>query len=231
MNYLWELLLKAREQGVDPKTFRFVPAKTYSPYMEISQIDINNEELNPGQAVELNPYYRFYEIFKNLYLPDLTEYEQLRDSLFHLIVHFIAENDLMQGMNRDEYYKKFLRSDLLDKHYGTAVKQLFEMTGKSDRRILLNGILKLYFCGDSLELLKEMVSSLFANTIIYNSNENPYELLIYVGGEKSKEKKTRMELVIQLFANIRYQCHIYYQYHFAILGMDDTSIIDEIAMY
>ena len=231
MNYLWELLLKAQEQGVDVKTLRFVPAKVYSPYMELSQIDINNQDIREGQEIEVNPYYRFYPIFKDMFLPDLHECEDLRRSLFHLILHFIAENDRLQGMNRNEYYMKFLYEDIKNGTYGDQIKTLFELFSKKEKRILLNRILKLYFCGDSLELLKDVIRTLFAKVVIYNSNEDPYELVIFIGAIRTDLLEQKIRLVLQLFANIKYNVEVYYEYHFAILEVDDTSVMDEIALY
>ena len=53
-----------------------------------------------GQAVEVNLHYHFYEIFKELYHPEMREYRKIRDSVTNLIFHQLAENDAMSGMTR-----------------------------------------------------------------------------------------------------------------------------------
>ena len=71
MNYLWEAIVRARMEEIPETCIAFQKAKTYSPYMEIScpcmnQADIEKEE---HVVLEVNPYYRFFDIFKELYKP------------------------------------------------------------------------------------------------------------------------------------------------------------------
>ena len=40
-----------------------------------------------------------------------------------------------------------------------------------------------------------------------------------------------VQLVLKLFANLNYKIELHYQYHFAILGLEMTGSIDEIALY
>lgn len=61
MNYLWEVLLRAKEQGIPKESIRFLKAKNHSAYMEVSNGFLNQENLETGAQVEVNPYYRFYE--------------------------------------------------------------------------------------------------------------------------------------------------------------------------
>ena len=59
MNYLWEVMLKAKEQGISKESIRFLVARNYSAYMEVSNIFLNQEELEEEIQIEINPYYRF----------------------------------------------------------------------------------------------------------------------------------------------------------------------------
>ena len=53
----------------------------------------------------------FYDIFKELYQPEMREFLSLRESLTNLIFHVLAGNDILSGMTREEYYKKLLYQD------------------------------------------------------------------------------------------------------------------------
>ena len=55
MNYLWEVLLGARKQGIAEDGIRFTMAKEYSAYMEVSNQFLNQKEMEEGQVVEVNP--------------------------------------------------------------------------------------------------------------------------------------------------------------------------------
>lgn len=105
MNYIWDLLVRAGRSGIKRSDIHFVPAKVYSPYMELSHADLNAAAVE--QEVEVNPYYRFYDIFRDLFDPNNAEDSELRETLFDLIIHFLAELDLMQGMNKREYQIRF----------------------------------------------------------------------------------------------------------------------------
>lgn len=231
MNYLWQYLLNAKEQGIDKDLIQFRPARSYSPYMELSQEEINNTEIDPDQLVEINPYYRFYTIFKNIFSPDIEEYEELRLGLFQLIVHMIGQEDLKQGMNRGEYYKKFLYRDIFMECYGKDVKDTMVLFNTAQHHVLLSGVLKLYSVGANLDLLKEVITKLFSNSIVYHNSYYKDEVLVYIGAKKSKDLDKKVSLVLKLFADLKYSIELYYQYHFAILGVGGTCIMDEIAIY
>ena len=45
MNYLWEIMLAAKEQGIDENEINFKAARKYSPYMELSEEFLNKAKL------------------------------------------------------------------------------------------------------------------------------------------------------------------------------------------
>lgn len=230
MNYLWEVLLEARQQKIEENHIRFMMASEYSAYMEVSHPFLNQEEVEAGQVVEVNPYYRFYDIFKELYHPEMREYRKLRESVTNLIYHQLAENDAMSGMTKEEYYKKLLFQDLLDGAYGTMAKEAAEMLDRDEREIVLSGLLRQYQTGSSLDIFKDMMEALIPDNIVYQSNENFYEIFVYVGGKKNKKTETKMNFLLQMFMELPYQVDIYYEYHFGIIGMEDTMKMDEITL-
>lgn len=145
MNYVWDLLMRAREQELDVNSFRFVPAVSYSPYMELSLTELNTSELE--QVVEINPYYRFYSIFRDLFPPDAEEYLELRESLFDIMIHFLAETDLYQGMNRREYHIRFVQRDIGNGIFGPKVRESFAQLNRDEQDAIAEGLLRLYETG------------------------------------------------------------------------------------
>ena len=230
MNYLWEVFLGARLQKIEESHIRFVMAGEYSAYMEVSCPFLNQKEVEAGQVVEVNPYYRFYDIFKELYHPQMKEYGKLRDSVTNLIFHQLAENDTMSGMTREEYYKKLLFRDLMDGVYGTVAKEAAEMLDRNEREIVLSGLLRQYQTGSSLDIFKDMMEALIPDNIVYQSNDNFYEIFVYVGGKKNKRVETKMNFLLLMFMELPYQVDLYYEYHFGIIGMEETMQINEITL-
>lgn len=230
MNYLWEVFLKAEEQGIPKEHIQFLTAKKYSAYMEISNIFLNQKELEGKPQIEVNPYYRFHDIFKELYQPEMREFPSLRKSLTNLIFHLLTENDSLAGMTKEEYYKKFLYQDILCGFFGRDADELVNLFDRRDRDIILSGLLRQYRTGSSMDIFKDMVEELIPENIVYQSNENFYEILIYVGVKKEKQIAAKMEFLINMFADLPYHIDIYYEYHFGIIGMEPTMMVDGIAL-
>lgn len=230
MNYLWEILLQAKAQGVEESEVSFCPARSYSPYMELSEECLNITQLLEPYTVEINPNYRFHQIFKELFHPKVTDYPALRMGLFQLLIHQLGENDIRMGMTKEEYYKKFLGEAFIRGDYGEENKRAFVLFQGREREILLEGLLTLYREEDSLELFRRVMTALISNCIVYANNDNPYEILVYIGMRKSEILECKVRFVLKHFVNIRYRVELYYEYHFGIIGMEETMQVNEIAI-
>lgn len=230
MNYVWEVMLKAIDQGIPEQNIRFQVGKDYSAYMELSGEYLNQEKIEHNAVIELNPYFRFFDIFKDLFHPDLILYPKLRENLSNLILHQLAQNDRFSGMTKEEYYKKLLYHDLDREVFGQNARKAISLFYKEEQAIILSGILRQYETGSSLDLFTDMMESLIPNNIVYHSNENPYEILIYIGQKREKRLTEKVDFLIYTFVEIPYCTDIYYEYHFGILGMEETMVLDEITM-
>ncbi len=230
MNYLWEIMLGAKEQGISEEEIHFKIARKYSPYMELSEEFLNRTKLEEPYVVEINPYYRFWQIFHSMFHPDLEDYPSLRNGLFQLLMHQLSENDLKMGMTREEYYKKMLGEAIRGHVYGKEAADAFALFDGKEREILLEGILTLYRVGESLTLFRHVMCALISNCIVYNSNDDPCEILVYIGKKKSEDLERKNAFIINQFLGIRYHVDLYYEYHFGIIGIEETMDVGEIAI-
>ena len=206
MNYLWEAFLKAEEQGIEKDKIRFLIAESYSGYMEIADRFLNQKELQEQLETEVNPYYRFYDIFKDLFHPEMWEFPDLRKSLANLIFHLLAENDSMSGMTKEEYYKHFLYQNIRDGFFGWDAAETIELFKREERELILSGILRQYQTGSSLDIFKDMAEELIPESIIYHSNENYYEILVYVGVKKEEKIVAKVEFLVKLLCGSAISC-------------------------
>lgn len=230
MNYLWEAFLNADERGIKKEQMRFLIAESYSGYMEISDSFLNQKELQEELRIEVNPYYRFYDIFKDLFHPEMQEFPDLRKSLANLIFHLLAENDAMSGMTKEEYYKQFLYQNIRSGAFGRDAADTIELFKREERELILSGLLRQYQTGSSLDIFKDMAEELLPENIIYHSNENYYEILVCVGVKKEEQIVAKVELLKKLFVDLPYHVDVYYEHHFGIIGVEETMRIDEIAL-
>jgi len=231
MNYLWEIALEAERVGIKASDIRFLHAEKGSPYMELSLEYLNQEDIPTNKEIEVNTYYRFYSIFKNAYQPERNENKELLDSLTNLILHILTENDVRKGMTKKEYYKKMLKNNIISHVFGEDAKTAFLLFDRNQQEQLVEGWIRAYQTGSSLTLFTDMIHQLIRDSIIYHSNDSPNEIMLYTSDKKTWELEQRLQLIVDTFLDIRYQVEIFYEYHFGILGVNETMVIDEIALY
>lgn len=231
MNYLWEIMIRACEQGIPEPQIRFKVGDKFGAYMELSNEYLNQEALEEWAVVEVNPYYRFYDIFKDLFHPDMTCYPQLRESLSNVMFHQLAQKDQCSGMSKESYYKKLLVRDLGQGIFGERAKEIALIFPGDERELVLSGVLRQYQTGSSLELFTDMMESLISDNVVYQSREEPEEILVYVGLKQETKLVEKVDYLIQMFLDLSYHAEVFYEYHFGILGVGETMVIDEIMMY
>lgn len=156
MNYIWEVLLKADKEEIPRGDVKFIPAEIYSPYIEIALDHLNSVSLPEDKVIEVNQYYRFYEVFKDLFNINVQESREFREVLFDIGVHYLGELDLKQGLNKTEIDKRFLYKDILNGVYGEKLAKDIKSFDNKERDVLLNGFVTLYKTGTSIQLLKKL---------------------------------------------------------------------------
>ncbi|CAH1225334.1 iron-dependent peroxidase [Paenibacillus sp. JJ-223] len=229
MNYIWDLIIRAKQNGTDLRELTFIPAKVYSPYMELSQVDLNAADV--GQIVEVNPYYRFYDIFRDLFDINNEEYVELRETLFDLVMHFLADMDLMQGMNKREYHIRFILRDMRSGIYGERIRRRLELFDREQQEVIACNLLRLYDTGEAVHLLRDTLVRMFPRSTLYANCEEKDELLLYIGQEERTEAREKLELILELLLPVRFDTEIYWEHHFGILDADYTLVQDGIALY
>lgn len=229
MNYIWEVIIKGKDQGVEPKDITFSEADVFSPYMEVSKkyLNLNNIE----EEVGINPYYRFYDIFKGICNVNYLEDKELREFLFDIIVHFLANLDLNQGLSKKELYMQFIYRDIKKGHLGEKIKESIEYFKKEEKQILLRNIFKLYTIGAEISLFKNTVKNIFKHSLVYIKRNNEEKVLVFLNTKRDKENKKKIHSIIDIFLPINFKVDIYYENHFGIIGIDETMLIDEIEIY
>jgi hypothetical protein len=235
MRYLWEVLLAAKEEGIPEEKLRFIHAPLGSGYMELSLPCLNQtwleEDGQPGEiTIGVNTYYRFYDIFHDMFPPDSADFPALRESLTNLSLHMLAWNDVRRGLTKENYHKRLLAKEILEGGFGEMTKSVFLSMNRRDQEQLLGGWLRSFRAGSALSVFLDMVHGLVADSIVYHNNEEPDEILIYTGLKQERSLEQRIRFLIDTFLDIRYQVEIFYEYHFGVIGVEETMQIDEIAI-
>lgn len=235
MRYLWEVLLAAEEEGIPEENLRFVHTPSGSGYMELSLPCLNQtwvgEDAETGDvSIGVNTYYRFYDIFYNMFPPDSAEFSALRESLTNLSLHMLAQNDIRRGLTKEDYYKRLLAKEIVSGEFGGTAKDVFLSMNRAEQEKLLGGWLNSFRVGSALPVFLDMIHGLVVDSIVYHNNECPEEVLIYTGLKKERNLEQRIQFLIDTFLDICYHVEIFYEHHFGIIGVEETMQIDEIAM-
>lgn len=231
MNYIWDMAIKALRQDITPEAITFVHSKKCSPYMELAFEDINTALLEPDTVVEVNPYYRFCDIFKNFLDVNFREHEEIQTVFFDIITHYLLFIDRHQGLCKREYYGKFILNDIKNGVFGQAVQQNVEVFTLDERHIFLSGLISLNYTGASVHLLKLVIRQIFVNSIIYYRSEDTSEVLIYLGTAETAATRRKIDTILTFFLPLGFAYRLYWEKHFGIIGMDQTMGINNIVIY
>ncbi|MBM7555616.1 hypothetical protein [Halanaerobacter jeridensis] len=233
MNYIWELIIKAKNEEKSLEDLRFKLPEIYSSYLELSTEMLNFNEVE--SEIEVNPYYRFFLIFKDLFDPNYVENQELREVLLDVLIHFLGEIDLYQGMNKTEYHKLFIYRELLQGCFGSEVRKGIRKFSRKEKNILINNIYKFYYTGDQIYYFKKTIKQMFKNSIVYVNGEetrdNKNEILLYIGVVPNQNNKQKLEVIETLFLPINFVTITYWQYHFGIIALEEAMKIGATALY
>ncbi len=229
MNYVWEVPIRAKHQQVDLSDVNFKLSQNFSPYLELSNEFLNKKEVQP--QIEVNPYYRFFTIFRQLFSADYYKYDELRNVLFDLLIHFLAQTDSYQGMDKIEFYQKFIRRDIKNNAFGTVVKDCFEYFTLAEINILLEQIYKFYSIGKHFFFLEETVKKIFSKIIFYLKQRGDNEVILFINEAKTDKNKAKLKIIKEIFLPLDYKLEVYWQDHFGIIGVEETMQINKIAIY
>ena len=229
MNYIWEVLIKASEQGFPREKIRFAQSKTVSPYMEVAFEELNREYLD-GAPVEVNAYYRHSAVFDNV-LNGFDDCPEFRDGLFDILMQYVAETNMREGLCRDEYYGLFLRGDVSAGRFGRQFTRVFDTFGRRQARFVTECMVRLYKLGASIALLRSVMRQLYPRSIIYLDSVDRRELLVYIGKKETPELREQVGFLVSLFVPFDYVTHLFWDMHFGIIGVDETMGIDECMLY
>lgn len=230
MNYAWEVVLQAEKDHRWRDDLRFVDAKDPSPYIEVSLIDLN-QETPEDNRIEINPLYRFEDVFGRLFDRNVEDMIRSREIFFDICLHYIVQLDLREGLSREDYYCSLLAGDIDKGIYGNQAKKRFRLFNRAEQKEVLRSYLQLLRTGNHLEEYRKVVTRIYPHSIIYENNEVMYELLVYLGVRETGEEREKAAFLVELFLPIQETVYIFYENHFGIIGVDETMAVDEMVVF
>jgi len=231
MNYIWDHAIKALHEGIDQDNIFYRYGRPFSPYMELSFVDMN--ETKPHLEVEINPYYRYYSVFKELFEPNfvLTENEETIEIVHDTTIHHLKDIDVLMGMCRREYYIRFMIRDMHNGHFGSYVQQNIGALTLEEQKIVGNNLLSLFDTAECIHLLKDTVRRIFKNAYIFSNAEEKDEIVFFLRTEETDEKWAKIEVIKYLFLPFKCNILIYWEHIFGLMGVPEMMKMGETMNY
>jgi len=230
MNHAWEVMLNALAFGKEPHSFRFWPDFDSSPYRETAFSDMNLKEVLDAR-VGLNPLYRFAHIFGPLFDKDEQRYEELREMLFDVFIHYQSQLDLRSGLTKQEYYIRAMLKDFLAGTHGVRAAEVMRLCSSAELKQILYGVLTLYRAGSSMELFRQVVRGIYPRAIVYRNNGVYREILIYLPQQKNETDQKKLDFLTDMFLDLNYTVYTFWGHHFGIVDVDETLEFDKMIVF
>jgi hypothetical protein len=231
VNYIWEAVTTERLCGADVSDVRFVPARDFSPYMEVNPEDLNETRVARDFRVEVNPYVRFHEIFGSWLNPKFTEFPEYKSAVFDILMHLLLAMDKKSGYDRRGIRRLFIKRDIQSGVYGKEIASFFRPLDDGEKDAVADGLISLYGSGVSVYLHGLVCKRIFPNAAFYLKREGKRVLLLYLGCVKSPRSEAAALLCQRLFLPADLEAVYYWDKHFGVIGMPETMKIGDIALF
>lgn len=207
MSYIWE--------DYDENN-KYVINKSITPYLEVFD--------NSTHEIAVNPLLRFASIFEDI-ITNLSEYA---DSLNNVALHYLAMMDKSFGMNYFQMLLEKIRNDFINGYYGQKVKNLWEIMNDKDKNTSLYYTALRLLNDDKSFFMEALGKSFPASSLAYDKESALY--FLYIGAENTSYNKSKLELLITLFANINMTLKLktVWKYHYGVIGDQNTMRINAI---
>jgi len=230
MNTIWDIVLTAEKNNLSKESLFFKQATYCSPYYEQAFTLINQQEIGKNE-IEINSRVRFNELFKELLHPDCKGYDSYKNYLFDVIIHYLCEIDLRHGLTKREYYIRRLTKEIINGCYGSEIARSFKEMDINHQNRLATLVLNQLQTGASLLIFRKAVKVLFDDAMIYQVKEDKQQILLYIGEKKTKKNDKAITFIKDVFLPISYKLRVFWEYHFGVIDIDVSMVIDEIEIY
>lgn len=231
--YIWNVLIEANINEIPTKQINYyIPKNNISPYFELNDEDVNFSDMGNNRIdVGVNPFYRFNEIFSNILDKVFDENEENREKIINFMMHYLANLDLLEGLNyRDIQAKKIIRA-ITKGVYGEEEAELFSEFKWNEKQKLALIIQDYYTYDKSFNILNKVMAAVYPDSIVYNHMYTNDTIAVYINKKKKVKEKKKVKFIKMFFIPMDIKIKVYWENHFAIVGISEVSKVGEAAVY
>lgn len=222
-----EYILYAKENGMREADITFVPAKSFSPYIECQSDSINQIKLD--KKIEVNPFFRYESIFAELLAIDHDEIlPELKTFLFDFWIHEIFHIERLSGMTGKAFEKMYMEEEIKSGLFGVKAQREFELFDKKEKSDLIYQMLHLYSGGDCGTLFCNALKIIFSNIFVYILKND--KILLFVEEKESTVLRKKISFIKDIFLPMGMELDVFWNRHFGVFGIEETMVLDEIEL-
>lgn len=215
MSYIW--------QNFSEETI-YTMAEYFSPYLEVLNSDPHYKSVNV--------LLRFYPVFKTL-LQYRNQDALILEGIENPVLAFLADLDRLSGTDYRCILEELVADEIDSNCFGTAVKRLFNLLTPLDKKTVLDYIILENSSKGTNTYLRDVLVALLStdscNAILY-WQESLKRYIMYSPLSGSQYDLDRLSLVKLLFLDIGYDIEPVWKYHFGVVGVEPTMVIDSISI-
>jgi len=232
-NYIWYPLTSFMEKSNSEINYR-IP-DVISPYMELNLENITNLECEIEKSeivdIDVNPYFRFEDIFFYLTNPDNENNDyQVKEVLHNIVFHFLGEMDLYLGQCKKDIIIKEIVKDIEGGSLGREAAIEFNLFKRYEKVIIGEVFYGMNNSVDMIESFKHAIKLLYRDSIIYDNQYSLTNLVVYLN-YKEKENSDKFQLLKRLFLPLGMEVDVFWEKHFAVIDVPETCIIGEMVIF
>lgn len=230
MNFIWDIVLRAKRNDLTEQELFFHPAQECSPWYEQS-FPVINEDTVEEPEIEYNPLYRFDALFHDLLREDFDELPEFRKYLFDAVTHLLVQIDLHHGLTKRDFYIQRLLREFETGKYGPSAARHIQSIEKEKRKRLAALALTQIQTGSNLLLFRKAVLVLFPDALLYQERYDAKKILLYIGKEKTEELEQSIQFIEEVFLPVSFHLRTFWEHHFGVVGVDAVMKLDQIEIY
>lgn len=218
MKYLW--------QNYNEKNQYYISKKIEEPYSEVQR----EIEKQGEKYVEINPIFRFDDIFEGFIKCKNEIDEDLRETLENIIFHFLAQLDLKSGTTDFSVEEYFIERDILDEFYGKDIKEKYSLLTKTEKVKIVSLLRKKRETNNKRSFFYEAVKKIFFYVRLYYYKYEK-KFLLYIQAEDTDKNIDKFSLLKDLFFDVTDEIEVFWGCHFGIIGRKETMCMDKMIIY
>lgn len=212
MNYLWQSYAKDKKYYVSS-----APLPGYEVEFE--------DKAESG----LNPLGRFYDIFKE-WLSDESFDEADKKEIENCLIHFLAHLDFDRGIHCTTIAESLLEAELMKGCYGEDIKNRYKQLSAAEQNDVLHCLRMQLESQNKENFFYQAVLKVFPGSRMYFYKYEK-KFLLYLPYADGKDNCEKIQLLQDLFFDIRCDIEIFWNKHFGIIGKNYTMHMDKMILY